>query len=240
MSRLHSYSQHFLKSPRLVAELIGHSNIRKNDVVYDLGAGSGVIASVLARRAKQVLAVEIEPSSLKKLRENMADFDNVKVLEEDILTISPPEGRYKIFANIPFNLSANTVRKFAFAENPPTSIYLVVQKQFAWKLTPSDRRFNSLLGAQLWPWYQVRVRKPLRKTDFTPPPGVDTVLLEIKPLEESLLPREESVKYREFVAKCFELQKFFTALDRESVGISSERKPSELKPDEWVRLFRSN
>lgn len=51
MKRLHTYAQqHFLRSPRLVAELIGHSNIRKNDTVYDLGAGSGVIASVLARR----------------------------------------------------------------------------------------------------------------------------------------------------------------------------------------------
>src|SRR4051812_28038866 len=53
MPRLHTYSQHFLRSPRIVAELIGHSNVRKNDIVYDLGAGSGVIASVLANKCKK-------------------------------------------------------------------------------------------------------------------------------------------------------------------------------------------
>lgn len=54
MKRLAEYSQYFLQSPELVKELIGHSNIRKNDTVYDIGAGSGTISSVLAQRAKRV------------------------------------------------------------------------------------------------------------------------------------------------------------------------------------------
>lgn len=65
MSRNHVYAQHFLRNPRVVAELVGHSNIRKNDTVYDLGAGSGVITSVLARRAKNIIAVEIERAALQ-------------------------------------------------------------------------------------------------------------------------------------------------------------------------------
>jgi 16S rRNA A1518/A1519 N6-dimethyltransferase RsmA/KsgA/DIM1 with predicted DNA glycosylase/AP lyase activity len=84
MSRDYTYAQHFLRGPRTVAELVGHSNIRKNDTVYDLGAGSGVIASVLAERAKSVIAVEIEPSALRKLRVNMAQFDNVTIVEKDM------------------------------------------------------------------------------------------------------------------------------------------------------------
>lgn len=239
MPRLNTYNQHFLKSPRLVAELIGHSNIRKNDLVYDLGAGSGIISSVLAKRAQEVVAVEIEPSALLKLKANMAGFDNVTVVAGDALAITPPDKPYKIFSNIPFSVSANIVRRFAFSNNPPKSMYLIVQKQFAQKLVPSDRHFNSQLGAELWPWYQIRIRKPLRKTDFTPPPGVDTVLLEIKPLEKLLLPREQIQKYREFVARCFSEQKFFSSVPKAAAGISSERKPSEVKPTEWVELFNA-
>lgn len=237
MSRSHTHAQHFLRSPRLVAELIGHSNVRKNDTVYDLGAGSGVITSVLAKRCRKVVAVEIEPNVLGKLRENTKALSNVTVLEQDILGVVPPDTPYKIFANIPFSFSADIVRKFTGTDRPPKSMYLIVQKQFAMKLVPDDRRFTSQLGAEISPWFNVRIRRPLRKTDFTPPPAVDTVLLEIKPRETPLLSTAEKNNYREFVATCFARQKYFTSLPREQVGISAERKPSELTPEQWVRLY---
>jgi len=240
MPRLHVYSQHFLRSPRLVAELIGHSNIRKNDTVYDLGAGSGVIASVLANKCKKVIAVENEPQALKKLRYNLGNILNVDIVDQDILKLKIPEGRYKIFSNIPFSESATVVRKFTQADNPPVSIYLIVQKQFARKLVPSDQHFTAQLGAQIGPWFGARIRKPLRKTDFTPPPNVDTVLLEIKPYEDPLVGRENMQEYCNFVARCFEAQKFFATTKRQQVGISPEKTPSQLSIAEWVRLYATS
>jgi 23S rRNA (adenine-N6)-dimethyltransferase len=240
MSRLHAYSQHFLRSPRLVAELIGHSNIRKNDTVYDLGAGSGVIASVLANKCKKVIAVENEPEALKKLRYNLGNILNVEIMEKDMLKLKVPEGRYKIFSNIPFSESAAVVRKFTQADNPPTSMYLIVQKQFARKLIPSDQHFTAQLGAQIGPWFNARIRKPLRKTDFTPPPNVDTVLLEIKPHEAPLIASKYMQDYWSFVATCFEAQKFFATTKRQQAGISPEKIPSQLSIDEWVRLYATS
>lgn len=237
MPRLHTYSQHFLRSPRLVAELIGHSNIRKNDIVYDLGAGSGVIASVLANKCKKVVAVENEPEALKKLRYNLGNILNVDIVEQDILTLPVPEGRYKIFSNIPFSESAAIVRKFTEAGNPPIAMYLIVQRQFARKLVPSDQHFTAQLGAQIGPMFTARIRKPLRKTDFTPPPGVDTVLLEIKRREEPLLAYTDTLKYREFVERCFSEQKFFAGTPRAKAGISTEKLPSQLSIEQWVKLF---
>lgn len=234
MVRMHSHSQHFLRSPRLVAELIGHSNLRKNDLVYDLGAGSGVIASVLANRVKRVVAVEIEPGALKSLKQNVGHVPNITILEKDILKITPPTEPYKIFANIPFSLSADMVRKFTATTHPPNSMYLIVQKQFARKLVPGDDHFTSELSAEISPWFVARIRKPLRRTDFTPPPGVDTVLLEIKPHETPLIPAESAAKYREFVAKCFSDQVFFGKLKK---PFSSELRPSQLTTKQWVNLF---
>jgi 16S rRNA A1518/A1519 N6-dimethyltransferase RsmA/KsgA/DIM1 with predicted DNA glycosylase/AP lyase activity len=237
MPRLHDYSQHFLRGPKLVAELIGHSNIRKNDIVYDLGAGSGVIASVLANKCKKVIAVENEPEALKKLRTNLGNILNVDIVEQDILKLKVPDGRYKIFSNIPFSESAAIVRKFTEADNPPIAMYLIAQKQFARKLVPSDQHFTAQLGAQLGPLFTARIRKPLRKTDFTPPPNVDTVLLEIKLREDVLLPREKMNDYRMFVERCFAEQKFFARVPREKAGISAEKMPSQLSIEQWVRLF---
>ena len=237
MSRDYTYAQHFLSSQRTVAELIGHSNIRKNDTVYDLGAGSGIISSVLAQRCKQVIAVEIEPVALKKLRYNMQQFDNVTIVEQDLATLAIPEQPYKIFANIPFNLSADVVRKFTETNRPPKSMYLVVQRQFARKLVPGNDHFTSQLSAQIGPWFTARIRKPLRKTDFTPPPAVDTVLLEIKPREEELLNKSKATQYREFIARSFSEQKYFTSLNRVKAGISPEKTPSQVSQTEWLRLF---
>jgi 23S rRNA (adenine-N6)-dimethyltransferase len=237
MSRLDTHDQHFLRSPRLVAELIGHSNIRKNDTVYDLGAGSGVIASVLANKCKKVIAVENEPGAVKKLRANLGNILNVEIVEQDILQLEIPSDRYKVFSNIPFSQSATIVRKFTEADNPPTALYLIVQKQFARKLLHSDHHFTSQLGAQISPWFGVRIRKPLRKTDFTPPPGVDTVLLEIKPLDAPLLERNALAAYRSFVETCFSRQAYYRDLPLDAAGISSERKPSELTPTQWVKLY---
>ena len=237
MPRLHTYSQHFLSGPRLVAELIGHSNIRKNDTVYDLGAGSGVIASVLANKCKKVIAVENEPEALGKLRTNLGNILNVDIIDQDILTLKVPEGRYKIFSNIPFSESAAIVRKFTEADNPPIAMYLIAQKQFARKLVPSDQHFTAQLGAQLGPLFTARIRKPLRKTDFTPPPNVDTVLLEIKLREEPLLAKEKMEKYRDFVGTCFAEQKVFAKTPRERAGISAEKIPSQLSIEQWIKLF---
>ncbi|HET7629961.1 MAG TPA: rRNA adenine dimethyltransferase family protein [Candidatus Saccharimonadales bacterium] len=237
MARSHLYSQHFLKSPRLVAELIGHSNVRKNDLVLDLGAGSGVISSVLARRAKSVVAVEIEPAALKNLRRNMKQFDNVEVVERDILSLEPPTEPYKIFSNIPFSLSAQVIRRFTGEERPPKSIYLIVQKQFARKLVPGDTHFTSELSAEIGPWWTVRIRKPLRKTDFTPPPAVDCVLLEIKRRDEALVPVERRSDYADFIGRSFAEQKYFAGLPRQKAGLSLELRPSQLTLEQWTRLW---
>ena len=239
MARLHTYDQHFLRSPRLVAELIGHSNVRKNDTVYDLGAGSGVIASVLARRCKQVVAVEHEPRALATLQRNLAGIENVTIVAQDMLAIEPPAVPYKIFANIPFSLSSQVVQKYTEADRAPKAIYLIVQKQFAQKIVPCKDHFTSMLGAQVGVRYQARIRKPLRRTDFTPPPGVDTVLLELKLRDEPLVPAGDMPRYRDFVARCFAQQKFFGSVARERAGVSAELRPSQLSLEEWCRLFNA-
>lgn len=237
MARLHTFDQHYLRSPRVAAELIGHSNIRKNNVVYDLGAGSGVISSVLANRAKQVVAIEQEPRALKLLRQNLQQYDNVTIIEQNILDVAPPDIPYKIFANIPFSLSSPIVERFTQSSRPPRAMYLIVQKQFARKLVPSDTHFTNLLGARVGVRFTVRIRKPLRKSDFTPPPAVDTVLLELKLREVPLIPDEQLARYSDFVGRCFHSQPFFQATPRQQANISPELRPSQLTLEQWCKLY---
>lgn len=196
--RDYKLSQHFLRSPRLALVLIGHSNLKKRDVVVEIGAGSGVITSALAKRVKYVIAIEPDARTAAKLRENLKKrgISNVEVVEKDFRDFelpkicaandaaseisSPYRGEYKVFANPPFHLSSEILHKLIEAENPPTAIYLILQKQFALKLLNNTRHYTSQLGFQLTKDYGTKIRLPLKSTDFTPPPAVPCVFFEAK------------------------------------------------------------
>jgi len=231
MKRLDSHSQNFLRSPRLVLELIGHSTIKKSDMVLDIGAGSGVISSALATRSKHVVSYELDPRMARKLRDNLAKFDNVTIIEKDFLKADLPAGPYKIFANIPFHLSSPILKKLTESPHRPQAIYLIVQKQFGNKLLIDKPGFTGMLGAQVAPLYTARIRKRLQKSDYFPPPAVDTVMIELKLRDEQLIPEERLPDYRDFIAKCFADPKVFA-----KTGIKDKR-PSELSTHEWLQVF---
>lgn len=228
-----SHAQHFLRSPAFIAELVGHSNIRSPDTVVDIGAGSGAITAVLARRAARVIAVEREPTALARLRSNLHKHPGIEIVADDALSFPLPESAYKVFANIPFSLSSPIVRRLTAAENPPRSIYLIVQKQFAQKMLVDDtKHFHGALGVAIAPWWVARIRRPLRKADYTPPPAVDTVLLELKPRSEPLLLTAHQSTFMKFVEACFHDPKRYHA-----AGGRHDKKPSELSLDGWIKLF---
>lgn len=188
--------QNFLRSPKLALFLIGHSNIKKRDLVIDIGAGSGVITSALAKRCRKVIAVEKDAETAKRLRENLTkqNITNVEVFEGDFREMKLPDEPYKIFANPPFSLSAEVFYKLLSLENldgkickkedeaprRPEAIYLILQKQLALKLIITERHYTSQLGRLLTEDYATKIRLPLKPTDFTPPPKVPTVLFEAK------------------------------------------------------------
>ena len=175
-------SQHFLRSPRLALILIGHSNLKKRDTVLEIGAGSGVITSALAHRVNRVIAIEPDPKTAAKLRENLAKrgIENVEVVEQNFQNYTLPDDTYKVFANPPFHLSSEIMHSLIEAKHPPEAIYLILQKQFALKLLNNTRHYTSKLGFQLTRDYDTKIRLPLRPTDFTPPPAVPCVFFEAK------------------------------------------------------------
>jgi len=192
-SRKFELDQHFLKSPKFALMLIGHSNIRKNDTVVEIGAGSGVITTALSKKCKAVYALEPDKETAEKLRKNLERFGakNVIVIEKNFQDFEFPKDSYKIFSNPPFRYTSEIFYKLLNLENIdgkivekgigvlPKSIFFIMQKNLALKLIPTDRHYTSQLGYILQKYYDIKIRLPLKKTDFTPPPAVDTVLISL-------------------------------------------------------------
>ena len=237
MKRLHTHSQHFLRNPQYVKELIGHTTIKRTDIVYDIGAGTGIISSVLASRCKEVIAMEIDPRTAATLRQNTASYQNITVMEGDFLAMDLPATPYKIFANIPFHLSSAILRKITEDFNSPLASYLIVQKQFANKLLPDHGGFSSQLGMLLGIRFSIRIRKRLKRTDFWPFPNVDTVLIEITLRDQPLISRELQPAYCKFIETHFTVPELFAKLPLSQIGKTRVVKPSSLTLSEWLTLF---
>lgn len=240
MKRLASYSQNFLRSPKLVASLIARSTLTKDDVVYDLGAGSGVITSELAKKVRRVIAVEYDTRIIETLRANMAKYPNVEVQEGNVLTIKFPKTPYKIFANIPFHLSSPIVQSFINSPTAPAAVYLIVQRQFGRKLVASDTtHFTSQLGMVIGAEYKVKIIKSLQRTDFWPHPAVDTVCIELMKRPVPLVPPARLNAYKKYTIDCFSDPKKLAKLPLGTIGQTPGISPSRLSLDQWILLFQS-
>ena len=237
MSRKHRISQNFLRSPRIALMLVGHSNIRKRDFTLDIGAGSGVFTYALSKKSAQVLAIEFDRETFKKLQNNTKKLENVEVLCVDFLrfNLSKLPKNYKVCANIPFHLSSPIIQKLTNAQNSPKSIYLILQKQFARKLIVSDKNFTSALGVKIFPFFESKIKKPLQKSDFTPPPAVETVFFEMKRRETPLISKEEQLIFNDFIEKMFAVPEFYK---KNCQPKFKTKKPSELKGEEWLEIWR--
>ena len=237
MARKHRISQNFLRSPRIALMLVGHSNIRKRDFTLDIGAGSGVFTYALSKKSAQVLAIEFDRGTFKKLQNNTKKLENVEVLCADFLrfNLSKLPKNYKVCANIPFHLSSPIIQKLTVAQNSPKSIYLILQKQFAHKLIVSDKNFTSALGVKTFPFFESKIKKPLQKSDFTPPPAVETVFFEMKRRETPLISKEEQPIFNDFIEKMFAVPEFYK---KNCQPKFKTKKPSELKGEEWLEIWR--
>src|SRR5215216_2231994 len=126
-------AQNFLKSSKLVRSLLDTSSIESGDLVYEIGPGRGIITAELAQVACKVIAIEKDQTLARRLRDRFQRVNNIQIIANDFLQHYIPDKEYKIFASIPYNLTACIVRKILYTPPVPSAAYLVIQKEAAEK-----------------------------------------------------------------------------------------------------------
>jgi 23S rRNA (adenine-N6)-dimethyltransferase len=242
------YSQNFLTDPRLVERLLDLSGIRASDLVYEIGPGHGIITARLARRCGQVVAVERDPLLAARLHRRFAGVPNVAVRAGDFLARPLPDAAYKVFANIPFNRTADIVAKLTAAPCPPEDAYLVVQREAADRFLGRPR--ETLRAVLLKPWFEPTVVHHFRRADFVPAPRVDVVMLRLRKRGPPLVPAAGARAFRDFVVYGFTAWQpsLYRALvdmlgPRRSrriahdVGLDPAAAPTAVPFAQWLALF---
>ena len=242
-------AQNFLASPRLVTMLLDQSSISTHDTVYDIGAGTGVITEQLARRCQRVVAIEKDERLSALLRRTYSAIPHVSVRQADALRVSLPDTPYKVFANIPFNVTTAIVTKLITASNPPEDCYLVVQREAAAKFAGTPR--ESLYAALMKPWFAPSIVYHFRRADFAPPPSVEVVMLRLHKRGPPLVTRADAELYRDFVTYCFAawrpslrdtLKGLFSPRQlrhmQQTLALDLDITPTAVPFEQWLTLFR--
>lgn len=244
-------SQNYLRSSEYVSGLLNATDINKGDVVVEIGPGKGIITEQLSKRALRVIAVEADRGLVAELRGKFSKSKNVEIVGSDFLRWDLPRYSFKVFANIPFNMTSDMVSKLLFADNPPTSTYLIMQDKAAGRFMGPPKGPMSQMSALLMPFFDMGVVERIDRSRFYPSPSVDAVLARFIKKQNPVIEFSQRNKYKDFVVYGFNQWKptfaesfrgIFTSRQLDilasSYGIRN-LKPSELSADQWVSAFGS-
>jgi 23S rRNA (adenine-N6)-dimethyltransferase len=170
---------HLLKAPRVIRQIVDEADTGPGTLVLDLGAGPGTLTGPLAESGARVLAVERNPSFVRRLHNRFEDRPNVRVVEADLRDVPLPHRPYQVVASIPFDLSTQLFRRLFDPQG--TSVYaadLIVEWGFAKRMTAAVPR--DLEVAWWASRYEFRLVRRIPARLFTPMPAVDCAQLRIR------------------------------------------------------------
>jgi 16S rRNA (adenine1518-N6/adenine1519-N6)-dimethyltransferase len=250
-----SFGQNFLVSRAVLQQMVETADLEASDQVLEVGAGTGVLTRELARKARRVVAVEMEENMLALLAKTTSDFSNIELVARNLLYLNPEEvfgrARYKLVANLPYYITAPTFRHFLESANPPGLLVVMVQYEVAQRIVaePGDL---SLLGVSVQFYGQPRIVARVPARAFYPAPKVDSAILRVEVHPQTpLTPRERDSFFRVVQAGFSERRKqLHNSLahglhrkDEEIRGwlaaaqIEASRRAETLSIDEWLRLW---
>ena len=177
--------QNFLIDSRAIHKLLAAAQVGKEDTVLEIGPGLGTLTQALAKRAKHVIAVEKDAKMVKILRETLAVYKNVEVIHADALKTDYTRYKiqntgYKVVANLPYYITAPTIRKFLEAEHKPQQMTLIIQKEVAQRICAKPPKM-SILAVSVQVYATPKIISYVGKTSFLPQPQVDAAILQITP-----------------------------------------------------------
>lgn len=226
------------------------------DKVIEVGPGHGALTQFLLPKVNHLVTVEQDAKLAQELQLDFEQEQGLEVITADFLQYSlPAKGNYVVVGNIPFALTADIVRKLLLAPNPPSAAYIIMQYEAAQRLIGADDvsgMQSNFYALQFWPLFHAGIIYKFKRSDFSPKPNIDSVLIKISKRDRPLILREEYLTYLDFIAFCFvntsgrmekSLRHLFTAnqlqIISKNLSLDLRLFPSELMFHDWLNLFHA-
>ena len=199
-----SLGQNFLTDKNVLDKIISESFICEEDLVIEIGPGIGVLTAEAAQFAGKVVAIEIDKNLLPILNETLGGFDNIEVINKDILKTDLneildshkiingcPRKAVRIIGNLPYYITTPIIMKILEDGIKADSITIMMQKEVADRIMakPGGKTYGALSVAVQY-YCEVNSIAIVPRTSFVPPPNVDSAVLRLdirkkKPVELS-------------------------------------------------------
>lgn len=256
---LKSLGQNFLIDDKALDGIVAAAEIDPDDVVVEVGPGMGVLTFALAKKCKQVIAIEKDKKMSRYLEKEMDGKQNVVVINDDILRVNLPQmlsardiTRYKLVANIPYYITSPIIKLFLETEMKPEQIVILIQQEVAERICAQKGDMSILaLSVLLYGDPQLMLKVP--SSAFYPAPKVDSAVLRIRNIGKRF-PSEDykeifrlikigfSAKRKKLInnlAAGLKLDKAETAALLSSAGIGLDVRAEDLDLEDWVKILKS-
>lgn len=257
-----SLGQNFLADPVYLRKIAEAADLSRDDLVLEIGPGTGNLTEQLLARAGRIVAVELDRRMVAHLHERFAGAGNLTLVQGDILSTALPEllhpwlgqfAAFKVAANLPYYLTSAILRMLLESPSRPSLAALTVQWEVAQRICalPGDM---SLLAVAVQ-WYSVpRIITRIPAGAFVPAPKVDSAVLrlEMRPEPVAPIPSEDALfrvaragfsqrrkQLRNAVSAGLQLQPGETEATLRGAGIDPTRRAETLSLDEWAALARA-
>ena len=206
-----NFGQNFLVDERVLGKIVSSAEISKDDVVIEVGPGIGTLTQALAKEAYKVVAVEIDTTLVPILGELLSDFDNIELINEDILKVDVnaiaekyPDKKIKMVANLPYYITTPIIMNVLENHIPVESITVMIQKEVAYRMKaqPSTKDYGSLsLAVQYYcePYLVANVPQNC----FMPRPNVDSAVIKLTVMDKPKVQVNNEKFMFEFIKAAF-------------------------------------
>ena len=184
-----SFGQNFLTDTNILQKIVDTAEIDDQVNVIEIGPGIGALTEFLAERATQVMAFEIDHRLVPILADTLRDFDNVTVVNEDILKVDlaqhiqnfkNPDLPIKVVANLPYYITTPILMHLIESGIPFSEFVVMMQKEVADRISaqPNTKAYGSLSIAVQY-YMTAKVAFIVPRTVFVPAPNVDSAILKM-------------------------------------------------------------
>ena len=183
------FGQNFLIDTHVLEKIVGAADIGKDDLVLEIGPGIGTVTQYLCEAARQVIAVEIDRKLIKILKDTLSAYDNVEVINEDILKVDiaklvdeKNEGKpIKVVSNLPYYITTPIIMTLLEKRVPVTDMTLMMQEEVARRMqaAPGNKDYGALsLAVQYYSVPYIAAFVP--QNCFMPRPNVGSAVVNLK------------------------------------------------------------
>ncbi|EIJ65783.1 ribosomal RNA adenine dimethylase family protein [Candidatus Nitrosopumilus salaria BD31] len=167
--------QHFLNSSSIAKSIILDAKISKNDIVYEVGTGLGILTPLLCEKAQKVISIDLDENLVRDAKIKFSNLENLVLKSGDGFKNTDS---FTIFvSNLPYSKSKDAIEWLS--QTPFSHGVIMVQKEFADKLLAKSSKNRKAISIIATHAFEITMLSKVGKNNFSPPPKVDSVLLKI-------------------------------------------------------------